>query len=100
MSKVVDYDFFNAHLEHSFTVALPDGQSCQLVLSGLQKRDTAPKGWESFTVTFDSPPEVYLAQATYELNSEATGKISIFLVPVAQDEKGYQYEAVFNRRID
>jgi hypothetical protein len=37
-----------------------------------------------------------LGQGVYPLDHEAMGAFELFLVPVGKNERGYQYEAVFN----
>ena len=51
---------------------------------------------ERFSAFFHGPADRYLPQSTYALDHEAMGAVDLFLVPVAQDEKGLRYEAVFN----
>jgi hypothetical protein len=50
---------------------------------------------QAFSVTFDGPAEPILPQRIYTLENEELGELAIFLVPVASDEEGTQYEAVF-----
>jgi len=95
MSRPHDFAFFSRCLDQSFTVTHED-QTIALKMTRLDKRDTAPKGWESFTILFDGPPSTVLPQATHELVNEEIGTVPVFLVPVAEDEQGFQYEAVYN----
>ena len=90
-----DFRFFSELLEQSFTVT-EEGREIALRLTRIDKRETAPKGWESFTMLFDGPPAACLPQGTHQLVHEKVGTVPVFLVPVAEDEEGYQYEAVFN----
>jgi hypothetical protein len=62
---------------------------------------TAPEGsdlrQEGFTLLFRAPNRPALPQRIYSLEHETLGKMEmIFLVPVAEDENGRYYEAVFN----
>ena len=62
---------------------------------------TAPEGsdlrQEGFTLLFCAPNRPALPQRIYSLEHETLGKIEMmFLVPVAEDENGRYYEAVFN----
>ncbi len=52
---------------------------------------------ESFSLLFHGPASPFLTQRTYAMEHERLGKIELFLVPVGQNAKGYEYEAVFNR---
>jgi hypothetical protein len=51
----------------------------------------------SFALLFRGPSASPLGQGTVELEHVALGSVLLFLVPVAADATGLQYEAVFNR---
>ena len=51
---------------------------------------------ERFSVYFYGPGNFFLPQRTYTLQHEQLGERDIFLVPVAQDQRGFRYEAVFS----
>ena len=53
-------------------------------------------GMERFSVFFAGPGDPFLLQKVYRLKHARMGEFEIFLVPVAGDENGYRYEAVFN----
>lgn len=50
---------------------------------------------QPFSVIFKGPAEPLLAQGTYPLENEELGTLELFLVPVASDDQGTEYEAVF-----
>ena len=51
---------------------------------------------ERFSVYFYGPGDFFLPQMTYTLEHERLGPADIFIVPVAQDARGFRYEAVFS----
>ena len=51
---------------------------------------------ERFSIYFYGPGHILLQQSTYILEHEEMGEMDIFLVPVAQDPRGFRYEAVFS----
>lgn len=51
---------------------------------------------ERFSLFFYGPNELFLPQRIYRLAHERMGEHDIFLVPVAQEPRGYRYEAVFS----
>jgi hypothetical protein len=51
---------------------------------------------ERFSLYFYGPANVFLPQRTYRLSHERMGEFDIFLVPVAQEPRGFRYEAVFS----
>lgn len=56
----------------------------------------AADGRRPFTLTLHGPAAPLLPQATYPLHHAALGTQDVFLVPVARDEEGCTYEAVFS----
>lgn len=54
-----------------------------------------PAGEQHFSVRFTGPPSPVLAQATYTFRS-GEESAPIFIVPIASDESGTTYEAVFS----
>ena len=55
------------------------------------------EGQESFSIYFRGPGDRLARQATYTLDSKRLGRLDLFIVPIARDEKGIRYEALFNR---
>lgn len=54
---------------------------------------------ERFTLHFRGPLEQQLRQATYVMDHDMLGRVAIFLVPIAKDQHGFLYEAVFSRSL-
>jgi hypothetical protein len=89
-------------------MALAKGQTLSMRLSevrpgGIVGAIPAPDGtlpWggkrEPFALFFAGPRAPILAQGTYTLDNATMGRLEIFLVPVGQDAKGTQYQAVFS----
>lgn len=59
--------------------------------TGLQGKATR----EQFALHFHGPSEPLLPQQIYQLENAEMGALEIFLVPVARDDEGVTYEAVF-----
>jgi hypothetical protein len=53
-----------------------------------------------FSILFQGPGHVFLQQAIYPIAHDQLGEFELFLVPVGKTERGFQYEAVFNRFIE
>jgi hypothetical protein len=51
---------------------------------------------ERFSLFFYGPGNFLLPQRMYRLAHERLGEQDIFLVPIAQEPRGYRYEAVFS----
>jgi hypothetical protein len=54
---------------------------------------------EIFSCFFHGPANMFIPQATYRLKHEQFGEIDLFLVPVAKDKEGFEYECAFNNLI-
>ena len=52
---------------------------------------------EQFSIVFRGPSDAYLGQGIRPFHHERMGQFDLFIVPIRQDEKGFYYEAVFNR---
>jgi hypothetical protein len=51
---------------------------------------------DPFTLLFRGPAEPVLPQRIYRFEHSETGALEIFIVPVARDDSGTSYEAVFS----
>jgi hypothetical protein len=60
---------------------------------------SAAGGQASFSVLFRGPGDLRVPQGTYPLANERLGRVEIFIVPIARDERGFLYEALFNRLV-
>ena len=58
-------------------------------------RDRVPRARSPFSAIFLGPADPVLPQQFYRLENAALGALDIFLVPIARDERGVRYEAVF-----
>jgi hypothetical protein len=91
---------FSRNVNTKFHVNVDPAESIELELVRVEVRTSEPNeqgGMERFSAFFQGPPNYLLPQRTYELVHGQLGELQIFLVPIGQDERGYQYEAVFNR---
>lgn len=52
---------------------------------------------EQFSILFRGPAGPCLPQETYEVEHREMGNFDLFLVPIAADQNGTSYEAVFSR---
>ena len=53
-----------------------------------------------FSIVFQGPGNLFLQQRIYSMSHDKLGEFDLFLVPVAQNQSGFQYEAVFNRMVE
>lgn len=80
------------------TLRLGDGVDVALVLMEVSPvRTSGP--WESFSVVLRQLDGAPFAQRVYALDHTVLGTLALFLVPIAPDDLGFRYEAVFNRAV-
>jgi hypothetical protein len=90
------------HLQSTFRVT--GREETQAVLTLVEVRDlttpaTAPRSADQrtpFSLLFLAPAEFRIPQGMVSLRHDLLGSMEIFVVPVATDENGMYYEAVFN----
>lgn len=102
MLDQMTHETFEPLIGQKFTVTLPDEQSVQFELIDVEelpvgrRRRNAPELLRKpFSLFFKGQPK--LEQAMYPMHHEALGSdpLSIFIVPVARLDDGFEYEAVF-----
>ena len=101
MPEKLSKESFADLLNTKFRV-LPDeenGMEVELELAELVEFPTlthSRSDVERFSLFFYGPANIYMPQSTYRLAHEQLGELEIFLVPVAQEPRGFRYEAVFS----
>ena len=89
---------FKDHVGSVFTVTYPDIAPIVLTLDEAKPMTNYNQNAkrEPFSLTFGGPGDVMLSQQMHRLKHDKMGDLDIFLVPVAKNERGYLYQAVFN----
>jgi hypothetical protein len=96
-------DNFSRHLNTKFSFHVDSAEPVELELVDVVVRPSGPTeqaGMERFSTFFRGPSDAFLSQQTYDVSHPEMGEILIFLTAIGQDEKGFQYEAVFNRFLE
>ena len=101
MPETLSKESFAEHLNTKFRVLLEmeNAPEVELELAEVAEFPTlthSRRDVERFSLFFYGPGNVYLPQNTYRLAHERMGEHAIFLVPVAQEPRGFRYEAVFS----
>lgn len=95
MSDLPGHDTFERLAGTEFEIEAADGRKFGAALSNVSELITrGPQ--EQFSITFGVKTEEYLEQSLYDVRCEGLDAVALFLVPVGQDEKGLQMQAVFN----
>lgn len=95
MTAAFDKKLFAENLNTKFSVRIDADKTVELELTQITESKAAPN-YEQFALALFGPADAFLPQQIYSLEHERMGTMSIFLVPVGHDERGYEYEAVFN----
>ncbi|MGH9853326.1 MAG: DUF6916 family protein [Blastocatellia bacterium] len=95
----LSYDDFAPHVNTKFRARLGDAPAMEIELIGAEDKSPSARQ-EQFVLTFLAPREAPARQSLFEVEHEHLGGGVIFLVPVAKDERGVSYEAIFNRKIE
>jgi len=99
--KLEELTFENVHplIGSAFHIAVPDRGDVELKIVDVCKvmeRVKSPRlKRQPFSIFLLGPADVLISQATHPLRHDAFGDLTIFLVPIARREDGFEYEAVF-----
>jgi hypothetical protein len=86
---------FDGCINSEFQIIENEAPVCMLTLTEVLEHKSTPHQ-ETFSLVFHGPLEPFVPQGTCRLRHEKLGELELFLVPIAQNEKGFQYQAVFN----
>jgi hypothetical protein len=88
---------FSECVRSTFQIQVPGFDAVPVELTDVIERNDSPR-LEQFSLIFHNAAGVHLQQATYDMQHEKLGTISLFLVPLGPREGvGMDYQAVFNR---
>jgi hypothetical protein len=87
---------FSEHLNTKFRIYANDSTPVEAELVEAEDLGTTPRQ-ERFSLIFHGPLEPFLVQQTYKIEHDRMGQLTLFLVPIGRDDKGFSYQAVFNR---
>jgi hypothetical protein len=95
MTAELSHEALSKNLNSKFTVCLDDDQSFDVELIELSERKLSSMQ-ERYSFILLGPNDKYLGQGMRHLRHPVMGELDLFLVPVGQNEKGTEYEVVFN----
>ena len=90
---------FDETVNTRFRAILPDATVIEMELIAVNEGRSTPRQ-EQFSLLFRAVQDTLLEQGTYRLEHDRLEAGELFLVPVAKDDKGVYYQAVFNRLIE
>ena len=96
MEASLTYQAFAHYINTKFNIPLDENNSVELELAEISEHKES-KGHEEFAIVFRGAKEAFLGQGLRNFEHDQMGQFGLFIVPIRLDEKGYYYEAVFNR---
>jgi hypothetical protein len=98
MAASLTEDAFSKELNTKFRVSPGDGAiDLELVeVKSYLSKQKEHEEMERFSAYFQGPVEPHLPQGLYKFQHEQMGEFDLFIVPVAKNDAGFRYEAVFN----
>jgi hypothetical protein len=79
-----------------FRINTDDTNVVEIELIEAADEESTPRQ-ERFSLIFRGPLQPFLLQGTYRIEHDKLGTLDLFLVPIAKEEDGFHYQAVFNR---
>ena len=101
MAATLTENEFSQHLNTKYRVNVDASKPIELELVEVKSyvnKDTPgeQEGMERFSIYFRGPADNFLPQGIFQVTHERMGDFELFLVPIAREELGFRYEAVFN----
>lgn len=96
MSDLLEHHVFAGLLNTKFRVVLDTPDLVELELVEVSDNKISERQ-EEFSIMLAGARDQFLGQGIRSLQHEHMGTVDLFLVPIKQDESGFQYQAVFNR---
>ena len=98
MAAALTHEEFSSHLNTKFRIHVNETQAIEAELTDVSELLASPRQ-ERFAIVFRTSNETFLGQGMRRFEHDQMETFDLFLVPIAQDEAGTRYEAVFNRLI-
>jgi hypothetical protein len=96
MLEHVTKELFSQHVNTKFLI---HHESSTVEVELIQFTDASTPGQDRFSLVFRGPETPFLVQRIYCFEHDQMGALDLFIVPIARDEDGLYYEAVFNRLV-
>lgn len=97
--ELLTLDHFARHVDQTFSAVINDGE-IPFVLVEARALDPArvlPGAARApFSLLFRNASAFLFPQQTYLMRHEDVGEVGIFLVPIAREQAGFLYQAIFN----
>jgi len=98
MAAVLTHEEFSSQLNTKFRIHVNEAETIEAELTDVSELLASPRQ-ERFAIVFRTSNETFLGQGMRRFEHDQMETFDLFLVPIARDEEGTRYEAVFNRLI-
>lgn len=99
MEPSLTHETFAQQANSKFRAEVDENTDAELELVEVSELKIYPLQ-EEFALVFRGPLDMFLGQGARYFKHDQMGRFEMFIVPIRQDEKGFYYEAVFNRLRD
>ena len=99
MSEPINSSIMAEYVGKTFDVCDEPARTFCVTLTGVVEHLKTERQ-ETYSIYFHGPADPFLLQGIHKLRQPELGDLSIFLVPIGQDQDGFRYEAVFNHLIN
>ena len=99
MPEYFTIDMFSEDVGRTFQTHFGDEQTSELQILSVTDLGSTPRQIQ-FSVVFLGPVTAPIAQGIYRVEHDKLGELDLFLVPIAKNHDGVQYEAIFNRLLE
>jgi hypothetical protein len=89
-------EVLSEHMNTKFRVHAESFDPIELELIELNVGVSTPRQ-EQFSIVFSGPQNPFLYQGIHHMEHDKLGEFDLFIVPIAREQDGFLYEAVFNR---
>jgi uncharacterized protein DUF6916 len=96
MEASLTHEAFSRNANTEFRVVIDENTSVPLELTNVSELKLYPQQ-EEFALEFRGPLNMFLDQGVRNVSHDQIGEFELFIVPIKQDERGFYYEAIFNR---
>jgi hypothetical protein len=98
MAVALEHAEFSKHLNTEFRIHLNETETLAAELTNVSEHLVSP-AQERFAITFQASGEAFLGQGLRQFEHDQMGSFDLFIVPIGRNDKGFFYEAVFNRLV-
>lgn len=98
MNELPTRDEFHEQLNTKFRVFFDEQNATEVELTDVSELRRKPD-YEAFSLVFQAPKTINPHQMMYRVEHDTLGTMDLFMAPFAENDNGYAFEALFNKRL-